>query len=163
MKAIPCEKLPRNWRFRTMLSTNTFTEQRKRALTRIERGWATCFSTCRSRSLSLCGIHHRGWAVVAPRCFHFPITALTVDQGSSSKAEIWQTDLLKRWHPMTVPHRKSLSSSVRPFYCQCFVYGDCMAVYSISFIHLSATVVAETAETTHMKWFPHTYVCRVAG
>ena len=32
---------------------------------------------------------------------------------------LW-TDLLERWHPMTVPHWKSLSSSVRPFYFQCF-------------------------------------------
>ena len=38
MKAIPCEKLPRNWRARTMLCTTPFTEQRKLALTRIERG-----------------------------------------------------------------------------------------------------------------------------
>jgi hypothetical protein len=53
----------------------------------------------------------RGWAVVAPRHFHFTITALTVDGGSSSRADIWQTDLLERW--------KSLSSSVRTFYCQC--------------------------------------------
>jgi hypothetical protein len=45
-------------------------------------------------------------AVVAPRCFHFTITALTVDQGSSSRAEIWPADLL--------------SSSVRPFYYQYF-------------------------------------------
>ena len=27
--------------------------------------------------------------------------------------------LLARWHPMMVPRWKSLSSSVRPFYCQC--------------------------------------------
>ena len=45
----------------------------------------------------------RGWAVVAPRRFHFIITALTVDRGSPSGAEIWRTDLLERWHPMTVP------------------------------------------------------------
>ena len=77
------------------------------------------FSTWRSRSVSLCGLPLRGWAVVAPRHFHFTITALTVDRGSSSRAEIWQTDLLERWHPMTVPSWKSLSSSVRTFYCQC--------------------------------------------
>ena len=29
------------------------------------------------------------------------------------------TNLLERWHPMSVPRWKSLSSSVRPFYCQC--------------------------------------------
>ena len=38
MKAIPCEKLPRNWRSRTMLCTTPFKEQCKRSLTRIERG-----------------------------------------------------------------------------------------------------------------------------
>ena len=38
MKAIPCEKLPRNGRSRTMLCTTPFTEQRKLAQTRIERG-----------------------------------------------------------------------------------------------------------------------------
>ena len=60
-----------------------------------------------------------GWAVVAPKCFHFTITALTVDRDSSSRAEILQTDLLERWHLMTVPHWKSLSYSVWPFCCQC--------------------------------------------
>jgi hypothetical protein len=53
-------------------------------------------------------------AMVAPRRVHF-----TVDRGSSSRAEIWQTDLLERWNPMTVPCKKTLTSSVRPFYCQC--------------------------------------------
>ena len=73
-------------------------------------------STWWSCSVSLCGLPLRGWAV--PRLFHFTVTALTVDRGSSSRAEIWWTDLLERWHPMTVPPWKSLSSSVRPFYCQ---------------------------------------------
>ena len=73
-------------------------------------------STRWSRSVSLCGLPLCGWAVVAPRCFHFTITALTVERGSSSRVEIWRTDLLERWYPMTVPSWKSLSSSVRPFY-----------------------------------------------
>ena len=68
------------------------------------------FSTRQSNSVSFCGLPLHGWAVVAPRHFHFTITALTFDQGSSSKAEIW-TDLLERWHPMTVPRWKSLSPS----------------------------------------------------
>ena len=38
IKLIPCEKLPRTWRSRTTLCTTPFTEQRKLALTRIERG-----------------------------------------------------------------------------------------------------------------------------
>ena len=37
MKAIPCEKLPRNWRFPTTVCTTPFREQHKQALTRIER------------------------------------------------------------------------------------------------------------------------------
>ena len=75
------------------------------------QGWITW----RSRSVSLCGLPLHGWAAVAPRCFHFTITTLTVDRDSSSRVEIWRADLLERWHPMKVPHWKSLSSSVRPF------------------------------------------------
>jgi hypothetical protein len=36
----------------------------------------------------LCGLMLSGRAVVAPRRFHFTITTLTVDRGSSSRAEI---------------------------------------------------------------------------
>ena len=39
-----------------------------------------------SHSVSLCGLLLHGWAVVAPRCFHFTMTVLTVDRGSSSRA-----------------------------------------------------------------------------
>jgi hypothetical protein len=59
---------------------------------------AMCFSPRRSLSVSLCGLPLCGWAVVTPRLFHFTITALTVDRGSSSRAEIWQTYVLERWH-----------------------------------------------------------------
>jgi hypothetical protein len=38
MKAIPCVKLPRNWRSRTTLCITPFTEQNKLALNGIERG-----------------------------------------------------------------------------------------------------------------------------
>ena len=44
MKAIPWEKLPRNWRSRATLCTTPFTEQCKRALTRIERGMGGPFA-----------------------------------------------------------------------------------------------------------------------
>ena len=44
----------------------------------------TSFSTRRSRSVSLCGLPLRGWSVVAPKCFHFTITAVRVDRGSSN-------------------------------------------------------------------------------
>jgi hypothetical protein len=59
------------------------------------------------------------WACVAdhnmaPRCFHFTIIPLTVDLGSTG--QIWE---LTCWHPITVPHRKSQSSSGSPFYWQC--------------------------------------------
>ena len=84
---------------------------------------ATYFSIRRSHSVSLCGLPLRGWDIVAPKRFHFTITALTVDRGSSSRAEIWRTDLLERWHPMTVPCWKSLNSKVRPFCCQCLSMG----------------------------------------
>jgi hypothetical protein len=68
--------------------------------------------------LSLCGLPLHGWSVVAPRRFFFTITALPVDRGSPSRAGSWRTGLLEWWHSMTVPRWKSLSSSVRPFYCQ---------------------------------------------
>jgi hypothetical protein len=74
-----------------------------------------CCNWGRSRSVSLCGLPLFGWAVVNPRRFYFTITALTVNRGSSSRANIWRTDLLERWHPMTALCWKSLSS----FYCQC--------------------------------------------
>jgi hypothetical protein len=74
----------------------------------------THFSTWQSHSLSLCGLPLRGWAVVAPRRFHF-----TNSTCSSNRSEIWQTDMLERLHHMMVPRWKSLSSSVKPFYCQC--------------------------------------------
>jgi hypothetical protein len=61
------------------------------------------FSTRWSRSVSLWVLPLRGWAVVVSRRFYVIITALTVDRGSSSRVEIWLTDLLERWHPMTVP------------------------------------------------------------
>jgi hypothetical protein len=103
---------------------------------------ATPFSTRLSRSVSLCGLPLRGWAVVAPRHFDFTITSLTVARGSPIRAEIWQPDLWL-W-PMAAPRWKSLISLVRPFYCQCLI------------IHLSATGVAEIVKSTHLKGCPHT-------
>ena len=114
----------------------------------------TRFGTQWSCSVSLCGLQLHGWAVVAPRHFHFTITALIVDRGSSSRAEIFRTDLLERWHPMTVPHWKSLSSSVRLFYCQC----PCMDGCVLDLIHLSATGVAEIVKSTNFKGCQDTFV-----
>jgi hypothetical protein len=112
---------------------------------------STRFSTQRSPSVSLCRIQLRGWAIVAPRLFHFTITALTVDRCNSSRAKFWQTDLLERWHPMMVPCWMSLSSSVRPFYCQCVSieiiwlwasakWLKCKCKCVLDFIHLSTMV-----------------------
>jgi hypothetical protein len=84
---------------------------------------ATRSSTQRSRSVSLCGLPLHGWTVVTARCFHFT-TTLTVDQGSSSRAEIWRTDLLEMWHSMTVTELFSKAILLPMFVC-----GDCMAVY----------------------------------
>jgi hypothetical protein len=72
----------------------------------------TSFSPRRSRSVSLCGLPLSGWAVVAPRLFHFTITALTIDRGSSSRAEIWLTDFLERCHVES-------HWAIQPFYCPC--------------------------------------------
>jgi hypothetical protein len=77
------------------------------------------FSTRWSHSASLCDLPLRCRAVVAPRRFHFTITALRVDRGSFSSAELWRTDLLERWHLMTVPCWKSLVLLKSSFYCQC--------------------------------------------
>ena len=81
----------------------------------------THYSTQRSHSVNLCG----------SETFPLHKTALTVDRGSSRRAEIWWTDFLERWHHMTVPHWKSLRSSISPILLPMFVYGDCMAVYLI--------------------------------
>jgi hypothetical protein len=88
------------------------------------------FSTLRSRSVSLCGLPLRDWAVVAPRRNHYTITALRVDRSSSSRAEIWHIDFLERWRSLTVP-RCHVESYWALQYCP--IYGDYMAVCSISY------------------------------
>ena len=79
-----------------------------------------------SHFLSLCDLPLRGWAVVAPRHVHFTITALTVDWGSSSRAEIVGN----------VPSYDGAMLKVTDLFSKAillpmFVYGDCMAVCSI--------------------------------
>ena len=93
----------------------------------------------------------RGWAAVARRRFHFIIAVLTIDRGSSSKAEIWQTDLLERWHPMTAPRWQLLSSSV---YSTAKVWLWRLQGWVLDVIHLSAMGVTET---TNLKVCPHTF------
>jgi hypothetical protein len=121
-----------------------------------ENSWflgATRFSTL--RSVSLCGLPPRGWAVVAPRRFHFRITALTVDRDSFSKAEFWRTDLLERRHPMTVPRWKSFSMGYSTANVWLWRLHGCV----LDFIHQSAMGVAEIAESTNWTWCAHTFQC----
>ena len=96
------------------------------------------FSTRWSCSVSLCGLLLCGGAVVAPRRFHFTIKALTVDRISSSRTEMWRTDLLERWHSTTDVCLWRLHGSV------------------FDFIQLSATCVAAIAESTNLNGCPYT-------
>jgi hypothetical protein len=86
----------------------------------------TYFNTPGCCSVSLCGLLLRGWAVVSPRCFNFTITALTVDRGSSSRAEIWWTDLLERWHSATLKVTELFSKAIL---LPMFVYRDWCVTY----------------------------------
>jgi hypothetical protein len=89
--------------------------------------WFLRFSIRRSCSVSLCGLPLRVWAVVAPRHFHFTITTLTFDQGSSSKR---LTDLLERWHPIYGATLKVTELFIKAIVLPVLVYRDCMAVCS---------------------------------
>lgn len=54
---------------------------------------------------------------------------LTADQSRFSSVEISLTEIFwQRWHPMTVTHLKSLSSSVQPTLLPMHNYGDCMVM-----------------------------------
>jgi hypothetical protein len=111
---------------------------------------ATCFSTRRIRSASLCGLPLWGWAVAAPKRFHFTITVLRVDRGSSSRTEMRRTELLERWHPLTchVEDHWVLLLTV----CLWRVHG-CV----LDFIHLSATCVAHIVKYSILKECAHTF------
>jgi hypothetical protein len=114
---------------------------------------ATHFSTQRSHSVSLCGLPFRGWAVIAPRCFHFRITALTVDWGSSSRTN-WLVGKVASYGGTTF---KVIELFTKDILLTMYDYGDCMAVCSIS-IYLSAMGVAEIAKSTNLKGCQHTFV-----
>ena len=106
----------------------------------------TIFTRCALQH-PLCVLPLHGWAIVDPRSFHFTITALTVNQDSSSRAGIWQvasydSDILK----VTELFSKAILLPM-------FVYGDCMAVYSI--IYTCQQRVAEIVESTHLKGCPY--------
>jgi hypothetical protein len=95
----------------------------------------TRFNTQRFGSVSLCRLPLHGLAVVALRCFHLTITALIVDRGTSSRAEILWTDLLERWHPYDSATLKAPLKVTELFskaiLLPMFVYGDCVTVCSI--------------------------------
>ena len=58
----------------------------------------TRFSTRWSCSVSLCGLPLCGWAVVAPRCFHFTITAQKFDSLTCWKGGIlWRCHIESHW------------------------------------------------------------------
>jgi hypothetical protein len=69
----------------------------------------------------------------APRHFHFKIKALTVDQGSSSRAEIWDrlVGKIASYHGTTLKVR---ALQYRPFYCQCWpmeIAWQCAQFYTL--------------------------------
>ena len=86
------------------------------------------------------------------RRFHFTITALTVDWGSSSRAEIWRTcwkgGILWRCHV-----ESHWAIQYGPFYCQWRLYG-CV----IHFINLSAMGVAEIAKYGYLSLYICVYI-----
>ena len=88
----------------------------------------TRFSTRRSHSVSLCGLPLRGWAVVAPRCFHFTISVLIVDWSSSCMAEIWLVGKLASYDGATLKVTEHFSKDLL---LPMFVNWICMAVCSI--------------------------------
>jgi hypothetical protein len=102
---------PFSWSFRQLFSWRCFKAFWNLVVSVVtkDRGilYSMHFSTWQSRPVGLCGLPLHG-------CFH--LIALTVDRGSSSRQKY---DELTWWHPMKVFHWKLLSSSVRPFYCQC--------------------------------------------
>ena len=59
MKAIPCEKLPPNWRSRTVLWTTSYTEKCKLALTRIGGVGGPCAQLSKRTSTSECLVGER--------------------------------------------------------------------------------------------------------
>ena len=67
---------------------------------------------------------------------------------------------MERPHPMMVPRLKVTDLFSKALLLPMFVYGDRMAVFD--FIHLSATGVAEIAESTNLKACPDTFVYTVS-
>lgn len=120
----------------------------------------TSSSTLRSRSVSLWGLPLRGWVVVSPWRLHLTITELTVDRGSPSRAEISRTVLLHRWHPMTVPRWKSLSSTLRPILKLMSVLAGIVAVPLIFITALTLTRGEAAKSPDHRGWQHYFQVCK---
>jgi hypothetical protein len=109
------------------------------------------FSTRRSCSVSLCGLPLCRWAVVAPRRFHFTITALTVDWAALAGQKLnkptgWKGDILWLCH---VESHFTSTANVCLWKLHICVHDS---------ITPSATGEAEIAESTHLKGCPHTFV-----
>lgn len=101
------------------------------------------------RSVSSCCQPLHGWAAVALRCFHFTITALTVDLGSWSRTEIHSL-VWSGCRSVTLSCWKSLSSS--RLCLPVFVYGD-RRVLTRYIIHL---VSKATVHFVLLRFEPHT-------
>ena len=92
------------------------------------RGYTTFMHSC---YVSLCGLPLCGWAVVALRHFHFSITALTIDWGSSSSAKKLTNWVVGKVASYDCAMLKVTELFSKAILLPMFVYGDCMAVCSI--------------------------------
>ena len=96
MKAISCEKLPRNWTSRTTLCTTPFTEQRKLALTRLDWGVGGPGAHLSKKTSTLV-------SSLRNRCLTSPQLAASLNSThktpvstSTEKRRLWDADLLGR-------------------------------------------------------------------
>ena len=70
-------------------------------------------------------------AIVSLRRFHFTITTLTVDRGSSSRADIWQNWLVGKGASNDSATLKVTKIFSEAILLPMFIYRDCMAVCTI--------------------------------
>ena len=118
------------------------------------------FSPLWSRSVSLCVLPLRSWAVVAPRHFHFTITALTVDRGRSSRAELFTNWLIRKMASYNGATLKVTELFSKAILLPVFVYGDCMAVCLILYA-CQQRVWLKLAKSTNSKGCPQTFAYSV--
>ena len=132
-----------------MLLPATFWNSVEWVLQRRTGFYAPCASAPRrSCSVSLCGLPLRGWAVVAPRHFHFMITAPTALAGQTFVGKVASYDgaMLKVTELFCKGHSTANVGLWRLHGC------------GLNFIHLSAAGVAEIAKSTNLNGCPHTFV-----